>query len=119
MEWQIELLKALVGLVGTGGTYAIWGIVSWWIFTLIKIGGILCFLGFFIRQISNVLHSCINKHYSHKLCKQDTKRLETLNGLVNSFRQCQDTTAEAMRDFLKEGEDLLKQCKEIFEVVRG
>ena len=116
MEWQVELLKALVEMVKTGGSYALWGIAAWWIFNLLKIGGILCFLGFLVKQFHSLLHLQINRYFNSKDCKQDSERLALLKGLVDTFKSSQEETSGAMKDFLTEAEHLLKKWKDINEV---
>lgn len=112
MDFQVEILKAFVDLLKTGGNYAIWGIIAWWGMNLIRIFIISLVAFFSLKSILRaIIHWLSIKELSHKdkvalISKDCSDKLETL---VNAFQK--DTT-EAMKEFLKDAEDLLIKLKD-------
>lgn len=112
MNWQIELMKALVEMVRTGGVYALWGIFIWFFMGILKISIIGGFIWAIIRLVVLAFSNFLTlKHLSHKdniniLSKKCSKHI------LDSIKDFQTTTTEAMLKFQKDATDLLKKSKQ-------
>lgn len=100
MEWQIELCKALVEMVKSGGMYALWGIAIWLLMNLLKIGLIGGIIWAIIRLVVfSVQHYLTLRLLSRKenitlLSKQCSKHI------VDAIKEYQTQTGDAMKSLI-------------------
>lgn len=109
---NIELMKALIGLIQQGGMFALGGVFLWGLLQVVK----LVLVVYCIKTIANLIY----RAYSNKLALDLANRKESMvllgedisSHLVQSLEGFQERTEEAMKSFLSESESLLKPLKE-------
>jgi len=109
MDFQIKIVEALVDLLKTGGNYAIWGIIAWWIMNLLKIAIVSIVTFCSLRLLVTLAtHWITIKELSNK-DKVSLISQQCSDNLVSLVKDFQAETTKAMKDFLKDAEGLLKK----------
>ena len=108
---NVELLKAVIGLIQQGGWFALGGIALWGIMQLIKV----CLVVFLIKAIATLVYKGYSNTLSLKLLHKDKAvsllSEEVSEKLYKDLETFQQSTGQAMKDFLKESGDLLADLK--------
>lgn len=111
MDWQIELMRTLVEMVKTGGGYAIWGIMIFWVMQLAKVG----LVGWLAYLILKLVFFNINNYVSLRfLARKDSVSLlshKVSKTLMSSLEDYQHKTTSSLKGFMKDVKDLLKESK--------
>ena len=97
MNIELEILKAIVEMVKMGGTYAIIGVIAYFLMQILKLIVIWGFIWVSIRLVVNGVLAYMDKR---------------LNSKITSFQAFSDKASghlmEALDHFSKENQDILK-----------
>ena len=112
MGWQIELCKALVDIVKQGGVYALWGIGIWMGIGLLRVA----IIGGVVWAVIRLLVQSINNYLAIRfLTRKDNIQIlsDKVSGhITKCLQDYQDRTSQALNDFLKDANELLKKSEQ-------
>lgn len=112
MNVYVELTKALVEMVKSGGTIAIWGIFVWMLLGIIKTGLVGSLILLALRQVVTLgnnymtLKAVTRKEQISLLSPKVSARLERC---LDDF---QKTTGQAMKEFIADAKALLEKSEQ-------
>jgi len=108
---NIELMKALVGLIQQGGLFALGGVALWGLFQIIK----LCLVVYLIKAIVGLTYKAYSNQLSLKLVQRNNSIQllsdEVSGKLSEDLGNFRESVTQAMESFLKQSENILAPLK--------
>ena len=108
---QAKILAAILGLIQTGGAYAIWGIIAWWLMNLIRIAIVAFSVVYSLKLVLGSVTTWISCKHEDNKEKIGLISQKASDCLVASLEEFREETKKAMKFFLEDAEILLKKYR--------
>ena len=109
---HLEIMKALVEIVKSGGGYALWGLGVYLVINLCKVTFILVCAYQVIRLITNAICNCETLRFVSNKDNITLMSEEVSTSMISYVKEYQEKTEKAMRLLMKDVKNLLKESKE-------